>query len=430
MRSSLLRDWELLQTQLIPALSDANSGHITTWSIGDTNDAVVLVVAFADRVDSALGDLRAFSSETATKPTTRWGDVGLSFGDVDRVLPTSRSAWFRRHQNRWLPKMGVADHIVLTPPSTPVDLVTVRGTTQLEPGVGESLRDGGFLFFVDGPPPPLALCTLRAPGGGDEGGSAWIRPLRTERRLFQKVGGPRASRRAWPGALAGGAVGPTLAARLAQEELVLAHVDLARSLARRFAHRGQPLDDLEQVALLALLGAARRYDASRGSAFVSYASASIVGELKRYFRDRSWSMRVPRSLQELHLVVGGAREELNHQLGHAPTTEQIAGHLGAREEDVVRAMEAGSNYRVESLDVAPMDDERAREIPMIDESFDLVLDRQRLRAVLPRLDHRELTILKGLYFDGRTQQDLAEELGVSQMHVSRLAARAVVKLRA
>jgi RNA polymerase sigma-B factor len=130
---------------------------------------------------------------------------------------------------------------------------------------------------------------------------------------------------------------------------------------------------------------------------------NIIGELKRYFRDKTWSVRVPRSLQELHMAVNVAREELSHQLAASPTVAQVAAHIGVSEEDVLEAMEAGSSYRVDPLGIGGVDDERTRDLPMTDSSFERVLDRHRLSAALPRLDGRERMILKGLYFDGRTQ---------------------------
>jgi RNA polymerase sigma-B factor len=417
MGSSLLADWELLQTRVIPSVCARDLRPATVWSIGDTNDAVVMTVAMAEARGSSPEWIRTYASPAAGESPPRWGDVGLSSAEVDRMPMASRTAWFQRRKHRWLPRAAISDQIILVPPCEPVDLVTVTSGGWAELGRGERIRDGGLLFWVDGPAAERAGSTHR-----------WAQPVAGEPRLFRKVGDGGTGGEAGASGLAA-VDGPTLSARLRQEELVLAHVELARSLARRFAHRGQSLEDLEQVALLALVGAARRYDAERGTPFAGYAAASVVGELKRHFRDRSWSMRVPRSLQELHLAVGDARDELSHRLGASPTVAQVAAHLRVGEEDVLEAMEAGNNYRVESLDFGPVDDDRARDIPIVDESFDAVLDRERLRAAVTRLDRRELVILKGLYFDERTQQDMATELGVSQMHVSRLAARAVAKLR-
>ena len=221
----------------------------------------------------------------------------------------------------------------------------------------------------------------------------------------------------------------TLAHRQVQAELVNTHLGLARSLARRFGHHGEPADDLEQVALLALIKASRRFDANREATFATYATASILGELKRHFRDKTWMLRVPRSLQERYLAIKEAREELGHELGCSPTIAQIAARVGVSEEAILDAMEAGDNYWPASLDVGTSEDGPGIEIPVIDERFDRSLDRQELRQLLPQLDRREQQILKRLYFDGWTQRGVADEIGVSQMQVSRLLARTLAKLR-
>ena len=136
----------------------------------------------------------------------------------------------------------------------------------------------------------------------------------------------------------------SLARRQAQEDLVREHMRLARALAHRFLHRGEPADELEQVAFLALVKASRRFDPERNNTFATYATVSIVGELKRHFRDKTWMLRVPRSTQELYLAIKEAREELGHQLGRVPTRGQIATHLAVNEESVLEAMEAGGTY--------------------------------------------------------------------------------------
>ncbi len=214
-----------------------------------------------------------------------------------------------------------------------------------------------------------------------------------------------------------------------QHDLVRQHVRLARALAHRFLHRGEPADELEQVALLALVKASRRFDPSRNNTFATYASVSILGELKRHFRDKTWMLRVPRSTQELYLAIKEAREDLGHELGRTPTPAQIADRLGVGEEAVLEALEAGGTYWTTSLDLRGPDGERGVDIPVADGGLDRALDRERLRGVLPRLDHREQLVLRRLYFDGYTQQRVADELGASQMQVSRLLARTIAKLR-
>jgi RNA polymerase sigma-B factor len=214
-----------------------------------------------------------------------------------------------------------------------------------------------------------------------------------------------------------------------QQDLVKQHLNLARSLARRFLHRGEPADDLEQVAFLALVKAARRFDPNHEAAFSTYATVSILGELKRHFRDKTWMLRVPRSTQELYLSIKDAREELGHRLGASPTVPEIAAHMGVGVEDVLEAMEAGRTYWPDSLDVTGPDGERTFDVPVCDESLDRAVDRQQLRVLLPRLDDRERLILKRIYFDGQTQQRVAEEIGASQMQVSRILARTLAQLR-
>lgn len=222
-------------------------------------------------------------------------------------------------------------------------------------------------------------------------------------------------------------------APLSKEEragLVQAHCNLARSLARRFAYRREPLDDLEQVALLALVKAAGRYNPGRGSSFTTFAAASILGELKRHFRDKAWMLHVPRSLQDTYLAVKVTWEELGQTLRTSPTVQQIATHLGVSDEAVLAAMEAGDSYLPASLDTPSKDDDDpVTEVPVTDPGFDVLLDRSQLRESLPRLDRREQLIVKRLYFDGWTQRRVAEEIGVSQTQVSRLRARTLTKLR-
>jgi RNA polymerase sigma-B factor len=214
-----------------------------------------------------------------------------------------------------------------------------------------------------------------------------------------------------------------------QQDLVTQHTRLARALAHRFLHRGEPSDELEQVAFLALVKASHRFDPQHNTTFATYATVSILGELKRHFRDKTWMLRVPRSTQELYLSIKEAREELGHQLGTPPTVRQIASRLEVSDEAILEAMEAGGSYWTASLDVRGPDGERSIDIPVTDGALDRVLDRQRLRVLLPRLDEREQLILKRLYFDGYTQQRVANELGASQMQVSRLLSRTIAKLR-
>jgi RNA polymerase sigma-B factor len=223
--------------------------------------------------------------------------------------------------------------------------------------------------------------------------------------------------------------GRSLLRRDAQQRLVTDHLRLAGALARRFLHRGEPIDELEQVAFLALVKASRRFDPKHNAAFATYATVSILGELKRHFRDKTWMLRVPRSTQDRYLAVKEAREDLGHQLRTTPTVAQIATQLGVTDEVILEAMEAGGSYWTASLDGRAPDGERTIDLPVTDPALDRALDRQRVQALLPRLDHREQLVLRRLFFDGFTQQQVADEIGASQMQVSRLQARTIAKLR-
>lgn len=215
--------------------------------------------------------------------------------------------------------------------------------------------------------------------------------------------------------------------------LVASHVGLARSLARRFAGRGEPREDLEQVALAALVAAARRYDPGRDVAFSSYATVSVLGELKRYFRDKTWRYRMPRSLLETYLAVKETREALTQNLRRSPTVPEIAESLGVTDEAVLEAMEVGNNYRPQSLE-QPIGSDHGHddghiEIGVVDESFERRLEWSALARELPALDAQERIVLIRVFLQERTQRDVAQELGVSQMQVSRLLSRALERLR-
>lgn len=214
------------------------------------------------------------------------------------------------------------------------------------------------------------------------------------------------------------------------DAIVADHVGLARSLARRFANRGESYEELEQVAMAALVACAHRYDPARGVAFAGFASSAILGELKRHFRDRTWAMRVPRSLQDTYLALKKGREELVHSLGRSPDVRELASYLGTTTERVLEALEAADSYWPSSLDAARSGEEDAPAVPFEDPGFEAAVNREQLCRLTPSLSAKERVVLKGYFFDGMTQQQLAEELGISQMNVSRTMARAVARLRA
>ena len=216
-------------------------------------------------------------------------------------------------------------------------------------------------------------------------------------------------------------------------ELIEAHIGLAEYLARRFANRGEPLDDLVQVASMGLVKAVDRFEPERGLEFSTYATHTIVGELKRHFRDKGWAVRVPRRMQELHLRLSGLVNTLNQDLGRAPTVAEIAQAAGVSEEEVLEAMEAGQAYRFASLD-APVPGEDsgtlATSLGEEDASMVDVEHRVALSPLIAKLPERQQKILHLRFFEGLTQSEIATRLGISQMHVSRLLARSLAQLRA
>jgi RNA polymerase sigma-B factor len=217
-----------------------------------------------------------------------------------------------------------------------------------------------------------------------------------------------------------------------RDGLVVSHRGLAERLAMRFAGRGQPSEDLRQVAYIGLLTAARRFDPERGVQFATFAQATIVGELKKYFRDHSWQLHVTRPVQELYLAVRAASEEMTQRNGRTPTPAELAVHLGATEEQVVESLEARSALHVDSLD-RPRDGEDDgpwHEEPSTEDGYRVVEERSWLIPALRTLPERERQILKLRFFDGLPQSAIASRIGISQMHVSRLLARSLESLRA
>ncbi len=220
--------------------------------------------------------------------------------------------------------------------------------------------------------------------------------------------------------------------RALRNELVEEHVRLAEFLARRFSHRGEAHDDLRQVALVGLLKAVERFEPDRGLQFSSFATPTITGELKRHFRDRGWAVRVPRRIQELHLELDRTVNDLSQELGRPPTPAEIAQRAGVLEEDVLESMEAGSLYRLASIDAGRPDDESgtspAQRLGELDAELGAVDDRVAVTEMLAVLPEREQNIVYLRFFEGLTQSEIAERIGISQMHVSRLLARSLETL--
>jgi RNA polymerase sigma-B factor len=217
----------------------------------------------------------------------------------------------------------------------------------------------------------------------------------------------------------------------AREELATEFLPLAEYFARRFAGRGEPVEDLTQTASLGLLNAIDRFDPERGVPFSTYAAATIVGELKRHFRDRGWALRVPRNVQETAILVNRTVSAMWQDLGRAPTVAEIARSADIGEDDVLLALDALQAYTTDSLD-APVGDATstaAESIGSEDRSFEVSEDWLSLAPALRDLPERERTILYLRFFEGRTQTEIAEELGISQMHVSRLVSQSLERLR-
>ena len=212
-----------------------------------------------------------------------------------------------------------------------------------------------------------------------------------------------------------------------RDELVEDNAGLARHLARRFAHRGEPPEELEQVALIALLKAVERFEPERGGQFSTFAVPTIVGELKRHFRDRGWAVRVPRRVQELYLEVGASVSRLSQELGRSPTPAEVAERAEVPVETVIEALEAGGLYHLASLD-QPGEDGRARD-PAADDPFVPLEQRLIIEELLATLPARDRQIVQLRFFGGLTQSEIAERFGISQMHVSRLLTRSLHSLR-
>jgi RNA polymerase sigma-B factor len=220
-----------------------------------------------------------------------------------------------------------------------------------------------------------------------------------------------------------------------RDELVVAHLNLVRYLSVKFANRGEALDDLIQVGTVGLIKAIDRFDLERGVEFTTYATPTIVGEIKRYFRDKGWAVKVPRRLQELNLGVNRAIEKMTIALGHSPTVKELAEHLHASEEEILEAQELGQAYNLLSLDteVTGEGDKNAQTlgdyIGHLDPSLANLEDRANLERAFEVLSRRERIILFLRFYESISQTEIAKRLNVSQMHVSRLQQKALAKLR-
>ncbi|MCT2587729.1 RNA polymerase sigma factor SigF [Actinophytocola gossypii] len=218
-----------------------------------------------------------------------------------------------------------------------------------------------------------------------------------------------------------------------RNRLVTGHLPLAEHIAARFSNRGVPREDLVQVATLGLINAVDRFQPDRGTDFLSFAVPTVMGEVRRHFRDASWSMHVPRRLKELNLAINAASAELSQRLGRAPTPSELARHLDLSLEQVYEGLEAGNAYHSMSLDEALSpnadSDSLGETLGEPDSALAGVEDYESLRPLIERLPERERQILTLRFFRHMTQTQIADRIGISQMHVSRLLARTLETLR-
>jgi RNA polymerase sigma-B factor len=220
----------------------------------------------------------------------------------------------------------------------------------------------------------------------------------------------------------------------AREQLIEQYMSLVRSLARRYSYRGEQLEDLVQIGAIGLIKAIDRFDIERGVELTTYATPNIIGEIKRHFRDKGWSVRVPRGLQELNVQLSRLVEQLTVQLSRSPTIPELAKAAGVEEEEVLEALESGRAYTSLSLSVGGGggDDDDLDPLESLgteEHQYEVSEDRAVLAPGFKALDERERTILQLRFFEGLTQSQIAQQVGISQMHVSRLIRRSLEKIR-
>ena len=221
----------------------------------------------------------------------------------------------------------------------------------------------------------------------------------------------------------------------AREQLIEDHMSLVRSLARRYSYRGEQLEDLVQIGAIGLIKAIDRFDINRGVELTTYATPNIIGEIKRHFRDKGWAVRVPRGLQELNVQLSRLIERLTVQLGRSPTISELAEAASVDEEEVLEALESGRAYSSLSLSSGPSGGGDDDEVDLLEtvgveeHAYEVSEDRAILAPGFRVLDDRERTILRLRFVDGLTQSQIAQRVGISQMHVSRLIRRSLEKIR-
>jgi RNA polymerase sigma-B factor len=218
-----------------------------------------------------------------------------------------------------------------------------------------------------------------------------------------------------------------------RDRLVTEHLPVAQHIARRFGHRGEPHEDLVQVATVGLINAVDRFDPDRGSDFLSFAVPTIMGEVRKYFRDSSWSVRMPRRLKELHLAINAGTSRLSQSMGRAPTPSELAEHLGLTREEIHEGLAAGNAYQSASLDDMLMSEDSSISLGSTigeeDPEIAMIEQREALHPLLEKLPERERKIVVMRFFGNMTQTQIAQKVGISQMHVSRLLAKTLRQLR-
>lgn len=216
-----------------------------------------------------------------------------------------------------------------------------------------------------------------------------------------------------------------------RSEIIELCLPLAEHIARKFAGRGENFDDLHQVARLGLVLAVDRYDPARGNSFLSFAVPTVMGEVRRHFRDYTWSTRVPRAVKELWLRVGPTTEQLAHELGRMPTAHELSDALEVEDAQVVQAMLAGNAYQPNSIDAVADPDDSAMldKLGTEEQCYELTEEAMAVRPLIDALPPRERTILVMRFFESKTQNQIADKLHISQMHVSRILSRTLKGLR-
>ncbi|MHA6253004.1 RNA polymerase sigma factor SigB [Oceanobacillus sp. CAU 1775] len=220
-----------------------------------------------------------------------------------------------------------------------------------------------------------------------------------------------------------------------QEKIVLRYKDLVGSIARKYSRNSMIYEDLVQVGMIGLLAAVRRYDDSFGKSFESFAVPTIIGEIKRFLRDKTWSVHVPRRIKELGPRIKKAVDELTTANQVSPTVQEIAEYLEVSEEEVLETMEMGKSYKALSVDRKVEADSEGSTVAILDlvgnedDGYTNIDQQMLLEKILPILSEREQLILKYTYFEGKSQKETGEILGISQMHVSRLLRKSLLKLR-